>query len=270
MKGSLEPIDRRKALVVLGGMGVAVITAACGSDSTKSSPASTTAAVPGPSSSSAAVSCALAPEVTQGPYFLTDHPQASDLVGDRKGAPLALTLAVVDAACKPISDAKVDVWHCDGAGEYAGVGGAASAGGSGVGAAPAGGGPPGGGPPGGGGAGGSAAATRTNTKTWLQGYQATGADGSVRFDTIYPGWYAGRAVHIHLKVYVGGSAVHTGQLFFPDDLSTTVFKASPYRGDPDTLNSGDSIYRSAGSAALLAPVQAGNGYTAKAQLVVKT
>jgi len=76
-------------------------------------------------------------------------------------------------------------------------------------------------------------------------------------------------VHIHLKVFVGGSEHHTGQLFFPDDLSKQVFGKAPYKGGQSTLNSQDDIYRGAGSAALLAPQRAGNGFSASAQLVVR-
>jgi hypothetical protein len=72
-----------------------------------------------------------------------------------------------------------------------------------------------------------------------------------------------------MKVFAGGNAVHTGQLFFPDALSASLFRHSPYRGDPDTVNNADGIYRSAGSAALLAPAASGSGYAASAQLVVR-
>ena len=69
------------------------------------------------------------------------------------------------------------------------------------------------------------------------------------FDTVYPGWYQGRAVHIHVKVHLGGNVVHTGQLFFPDALTDAVYKAAPYssRGNRDTPNAADSIYRNGGS-----------------------
>ena len=162
-----------------------------------------------------------------------------------------MTLTVVDTKCATVANAKVDVWHCDATGVYGGIGN---------------------GPGGGGGPGGSdfGAARRGTPDTWLQGYQTTGADGVVRFSTIYPGWYPGRAVHIHMKVFVGGNSVHTGQLFFPDAMSATVFQKSPYRGAPNTTNRADSIYTSAGSAALLAPEPSGDGFTATAQLVVRT
>jgi protocatechuate 3,4-dioxygenase beta subunit len=247
--GDPQQFDRREALAIIGGLGVALVAIACGSGSSDSASTSTTAA----GSTTGGTSCALAAEATQGPFFLTDHPKTSNLVGDRKGTPLQLTMTVVDAACRPISDAKVDIWHCDAAGEYGGISGGGA----------------GGAPPPGGGVGGSAA-TRGNKDMWLQGYQTTGAGGTVKFSTIYPGWYPGRAVHIHLKVYVGGRDVHTGQLFFPDQLSAAVFKNAPYKGNPDTVNSHDFIFSSAGSAALLTPTQSGSAYVATAQLVVKT
>jgi hypothetical protein len=49
--------------------------------------------------------------------------------------------------------------------------------------------------------------------------------GIIKLKTIYPGWYQGRALHIHMKVFTGatilangtftsGINIHTGQLFF--------------------------------------------------------
>ena len=55
-----------------------------------------------------------------------------------------------------------------------------------------------------------------NTGTFMRGVQLTNANGLVRFTTVYPGWYSGRAVHIHVKVHIGGKVVHTGQFFFND------------------------------------------------------
>jgi protocatechuate 3,4-dioxygenase beta subunit len=253
-------LDRRQALTLFGAGGIALVAAACGGGGDSGNRAAATSTTTGATTSTTAAtaagtaaSCALAPELTQGPYWLTDHPEASDLVQDREGTPLQLKLQVVDTACRIVSGAKVDIWHCDADGTYAGVGGST------------GGGP--GGPPGAGG--GSAAATRTSSANWLQGWQTAGKDGSATFKTIYPGWYQGRAVHIHMKVFVGGSEVHTGQLFFPDDLSRSVFANAPYNGPQDTLNSRDNIFSSAGNAALITPTTSGNGYVATAQLVVK-
>lgn len=225
----MRSMSRRRALGLLGAAGV---VAACSSSSkTKALGSSSTTEM-------GATSCTLAPEVTEGPFFLTDHPHASNLVQDRKGTSLALALTVVGTSCAAIKDAKVDIWHCDATGVYGGFGGD------------------------------SGGARRGNSDNWLQGYQTTNADGTVRFTTIYPGWYPRRAVHIHVKVFASGNAVHIGQLFFPDDLSDQVFADAPYQGTPDTSNGDDSIYASAGSAALLAPKRRGDGYEASARLVV--
>jgi protocatechuate 3,4-dioxygenase beta subunit len=93
----------------------------------------------------------------------------------------------------------------------------------------------------------------TSGKTYLRGTQVTGDNGVARFRTVYPGWYQGRAIHIHMKVHVGGQTVHTGQLFFKDSVSDRVLRLSPYnrRSGTHLRNSQDSIYHEAGSGALL-------------------
>jgi protocatechuate 3,4-dioxygenase beta subunit len=96
----------------------------------------------------------------------------------------------------------------------------------------------------------------------------------VIFDTIYPGWYRGRAPHIHLKVHVGGTVVHTGQLFFADPISDAVYRTAHYKshGQPDTTDAKDSIYKQAGgsSALLKLTTRAGSsGYLGAMTLGVK-
>jgi len=100
----------------------------------------------------------------------------------------------------------------------------------------------------------------------------TDDNGVVNFTTIYPGWYQGRAVHIHVKVHVGGNVVHTGQLFFPDALTDRVYRAAPYRvrGNPDTTDTADAIYRNGGSRSLLHPVRSGSGYVGSMVMGVQT
>ena len=90
-------------------------------------------------------------------------------------------------------------------------------------------------------------------------------DGSERARGVhhdYPGWYQGRAVHIHVKVHVGGNVVHTGQFFFPDALTAQVYEAQPYaaRGGPDMSNAHDAIYVNGGKRSLLTVKQSGAGY----------
>ena len=70
--------------------------------------------------------------------------------------------------------------------------------------------------------------------------------------TLFPGWYQGRTTHIHVKVHLGGTVVHTGQLYFPEAAVTAVSKRAPYnrRGEPDTRNAADAIYRNGGKNSL--------------------
>jgi hypothetical protein len=72
-------------------------------------------------------------------------------------------------------------------------------------------------------------------------------------------------VHIHLKVYIGGNTVHTGQLFFPDALTDAVYRRAPYNRRPgrDTRNASDSIYRNGGSRSLLRIARSGKGYVGR-------
>jgi protocatechuate 3,4-dioxygenase beta subunit len=224
---STRTLRRREALIALGGVGVAALwQAACGSRTATGTDTTGTAG-------SAAVQCVLTPEATEGPYYIPDHVTRRDITGHRPGLPLALKIAVLDAStCRPIEGADVEVWHADAGGVYSGFGGSTAPG------------------PGG-------RATPNNSKRFLRGHQRSDSHGRVLFDTIYPGWYPGRAPHIHLKVHVGGSVVHTGQIFFSDRFSRAVYKTSHYRGhgQPDTTNAADSIYASAGGAKAKASVE---------------
>jgi protocatechuate 3,4-dioxygenase beta subunit len=185
----------------------------------------------------AALACVLSPEMTEGPYYLPDEKLRRDITEGLPGAPLALRLSVLDAAtCKPIKGAAVDIWHASAQGKYSGE-----------------------------------AANGTVGRTYLRGIQRTDAQGLARFDTVYPGWYPGRAVHIHVKVHVGGDVVHTGQLFFRDAFTDTVYKRAPYRsrGARDVRNSADSIYGGGGSRSLLRVRTAGKGYSGSISMGVR-
>jgi protocatechuate 3,4-dioxygenase beta subunit len=109
---------------------------------------------------------------------------------------------------------------------------------------------------------GSTAATTSGT--FLRGVQNTGTDGVATFKTIYPGWYQGRAVHIHVKVHLDDQTVHTGQLFFDDSLTESLYRANtPYtqRPGPDVTDASDTIFDEAGASnAILAMKRRGSGY----------
>jgi protocatechuate 3,4-dioxygenase beta subunit len=174
-----------------------------------------------------AVQCVLTPELTEGPYYIAGEKLRRDIREGHPGTPLALHLIVRNAStCKPIKGAAVDIWHADAAGQYSGF------------------------------------SSDSSSRTFLRGIQKTDKNGLALFTTIYPGWYQGRAVHIHVKVHVGGSVVHTGQLFFGDALTKAVYKAAPYasRGNPDLTNAQDSIFVNGGKSGLLAVKKSGAGY----------
>jgi protocatechuate 3,4-dioxygenase beta subunit len=96
----------------------------------------------------------------------------------------------------------------------------------------------------------------------MRGIQPTDARGLARFTIVYPGWYRGRTVHIHVKVHVGGNVVHTGQLFFPDALTDAVYRGAPYDSRPnrDTTNATDAIFQKGGSRSILRLTRSGTGY----------
>ena len=135
------------------------------------------------------VSCILTPEMTEGPYYIAGEKVRRNITEGRPGTRLELRLSVVDAStCRPITGAAVDIWHADAGGVYSGFGAGAS------------------------------------SRTFMRGIQRTDTAGLAQFVTVYPGWYQGRTVHIHVKVHVGGNVVHTGQLFFSDTLTDSVYR----------------------------------------------
>jgi protocatechuate 3,4-dioxygenase beta subunit len=182
--------------------------------------------------------CVVRPEATEGPYYVDEDLVRSDIRTDpgtgtaREGAPLVLTFnvsKVSNGSCTAFEGATVDIWHCDAVGQYSDV---------------------------------TDRSFDTKGQKWLRGSQVTDAGGKATFTTIYPGWYPGRAVHIHYKVYPDTSQVFTSQLFFDDTLSQQVFTQAPYASKgstPDTLNSTDNIYQ---DLMLLAATKTDQGYAA--------
>jgi hypothetical protein len=172
-----------------------------------------------------AVSCVLAPELTEGPYYVDDAAVRRNIKGGKTGVPLRLRLRVLDVAtCRPIGGAAVDIWHCDALGVYSGVAG--------------------------------------NSGSFLRGVQRTDANGWAMFDTLYPGWYRGRAVHIHVKVHVGGNETYTGQLYFEEGITEAVYAREPYgaRPGPDTSNQADGLFGQGGDQTVVGVSPAGDGY----------
>ncbi len=225
-------VTRRRLLASVGGLGVAALLPGCAREDGRDEPANgSKAAAPTTSTARSTTTatratpdCTLAPELTEGPFYLDLDLVRRDITEDRPGTPLALAVIVVAAdSCEPIPDAAVDVWHCDAAGVYSGV-----EGGSG---------------------------------TFLRGVQLTDAGGTATIRTIYPGWYPGRAVHIHLKVHLGATEAYTGQLFFDGAVTRSVYERAPYssRPGPDVPNEADGIFAESRSATIVS-VQAGDPY----------
>jgi len=157
--------------------------------------------------------CSLMPEKTSGPFPLDQQFDRRDITEGVPGQPMRLGLRVVDESCAPVPGAKVEIWHTDSTGDYSAFidnGGGKDDG------------------PG---------------TTFLRGTQAADDDGIVEFLTVYPGWYHGRAVHIHLRVHLDDATVLTSQMFFDADYTKSVYSTAPYSefGLPDTSNSADSI-----------------------------
>lgn len=222
-------MSRREALTAFGAVSLGALLAACtGNDgdvdvsTTEGSTATVQPQSPVPSSITDlfenAASCTLAPEQTEGPYYFDVNSIRSDIREDREGATLRLAVRVREAAaCTPVANAVVDIWHCDAVGVYSGFESASM---------------------GGGGSG------RTDDETYLRGAQVTNSDGIVQFVTIYPGWYRGRTTHIHAKVHLDNATVLTTQFFFADDFTASVYTRDPYASDAgrDTFNTNDNIF----------------------------
>jgi protocatechuate 3,4-dioxygenase beta subunit len=180
------------------------------------------------------VDCILSPEQTEGPYYIDLDRVRSEITEGRPGTPLELRVNVVDGdSCEPIGDAAVDVWHCDASGVYSGVQG--------------------------------------DDGTFLRGIQMTDSAGEAVFRTIYPGWYTGRAVHIHVKVHIGGTDTYTGQLYFDGSVTDAVYATDPYSAHPgpDTPNESDGLFAQGGDLTVVSVYPEGDGYGGAVTLGVR-
>jgi protocatechuate 3,4-dioxygenase beta subunit len=220
--------ERRKVLGAFGSMGALSLLGCNASDSggnntaaattssstgTSSTTASTTSSTSSSSSSTSTASsvntasnsnlsgCVLIPEETQGPYPLNLSANASyfrqDITEGKTGMPLKLKLTLLNVGnkCTPVSNARVDIWHCDKDGVYSGY---------------------------------NQPGANTVGQTFCRGIQLSDANGQVTFTTIYPGWYAGRITHIHFQVYLNNGLVATSQVAFPEVITQAVYNTSLY------------------------------------------
>jgi protocatechuate 3,4-dioxygenase beta subunit len=262
-------LSRREALGLLGSAGVAALLTACGAATITNAPAqssgSTTTSLPTATATSAATATTAAsaattasastittntgasvavvkPEMTEGPYFVDEKLNRSDIRANstggaaKEGLPLYLNFVVASVGASgtvALKDAQVDIWHCDAAGLYSDV-----------------------------------SANNTVGQNFLRGYQLSDANGKASFTTIYPGWYSGRTVHIHFKIRTTGTNGQpyefTSQLFFDEATNEAVYAQAPYsaRGQRDMTNARDNIYNGGGNQMLLATTRSGDGYAA--------
>ncbi|MCX5132001.1 intradiol ring-cleavage dioxygenase [Streptomyces sp. NBC_00340] len=249
----------RRTFVVAGGAAVAAVGVGSGVAATAFAD---DRAAGTPSSASGAETCyRLTSETTEGPYYIDADKIRQDITEDEEGIPLTLALTVIDAeTCRPVRNAAVDIWHCSALGVYSGYESMSNGGGGGgtppTGEPPTGtptGEPPTGGP-GGPGGGGGGHAEPTDDERYLRGTWRTDRHGRVTFRTVFPGWYQGRCVHIHVKVHVdgtwtdagyeGGHTCHTGQLFFAEKAVLASAEVAPYSTNTTTRTTldEDGIY----------------------------
>lgn len=185
--------------------------------------------------------CVVLPDLTEGPYFVDTQLNRSDIRADtttgvvQAGAPLLLTFRVQqvqDGACVPLAGATVDIWHTDAAGVYSGV---------------------------------TDRSFSTVGQDFLRGSQTTDPAGIARFTTIYPGWYNGRAVHIHFKIHnaVGSqTAEFASQVFFDESFTDMVYTSAPYntRGARTRRNEQDGIFNQSEGKLTLDVASTSDGY----------
>jgi protocatechuate 3,4-dioxygenase beta subunit len=204
--------------ILIGSASIPIVLEACKKENGSSTTTTTTTTG----------SCSVIPEETEGPYpyvggEITNPLNRSDIrtssgsTVEKTGVPLSLTVEVVNtnSSCAAIENARVDIWHCDARGYYSGYASQSGVDGT----------------------------LSYVGETWLRGYQLTGTDGKVTFTTIYPGWYGGRATHIHIEVYVNNVLKATTQIAFLETISDAIQVTSGYDGTVNPVrNASDSVF----------------------------
>ena len=225
-------ISRREAIGTLSGAGAA-LALGCGND-TPTSPTSTASTTAPTAVANAA--CVVTPAETAGPFpSLTDLVR-SDIREGKEGIPLMLTVRVVNAGngCAAVAGAQVEIWQCDAGGNYSQYGSQVG-------------------------------------QTYLRGIQTANVAGDVTFTTMYPGWYQGRATHIHIEVSVNGRSAKVTQIAFPETVNATVYRSGVYasRGNNPISNASDQIFSDSLSNELVTPTgDPSGGYAATFQVGV--
>jgi len=214
----------KNGIAALGITFVAPLLKACSKETATTDPikGSTTDTTATSGGDAVSGSCSVSPTETAGP-FPTKTPSSlvtANIVSDRTGVPLTIKININNAnnSCAALAGAIVDIWHCDASGNYSEYGG-----------------------------GGMQSADYTGSAYhFLRGRQTTDAKGLVTFTSIFPGWYSGRAPHIHVHVYsASGTTLMITQIAFPTDVCNTVYTtATDYKnkGTQDTSNDRDNVF----------------------------
>lgn len=189
--------------------------------------------------------CDLSPKETVGPFPIKTPSQLvmENIVGDRNGVALLINLTIQDQSnnCEPLTGVYVDVWHCDAKGDYSEYGGT------------------------------QMQSTNYTNAHFLRGRQTTDANGQVSFISVFPGWYNGRAPHIHIEVLnTSENSIRVTQIAFPKSICDTVYATSSYNGEANTLNTNDNVFADsiAGNMADALIGDTTNGYTLTKTIVV--
>lgn len=231
-------LGRREVLAIFGAAGMGAITHSLGGQS-----ASGGAALP--PTSVQVPNCVVRPQQTEGPYFVDGTLEREDIRTEPggsvavDGAPLTMEFRVSRigrGSCTPLSGATVELWQCDALGVYSGVRDMNGR-------------------------------FDTRDKRFLRGHRITDAAGHARFATIFPGWYEGRAVHLHMKISAlnaaGARMFFTSQIYFDDAVVAQVLTRAPYvqKGTAQWLrNAQDGIFRRGGDQLVVATRPQGDGY----------
>ena len=210
-----------KTFALMAAVGPMIVDG-CKKDATTKNSSTTTSST-STSTTSTSGSCMVTADEVEGPYAYvggesTNPLDRSDVTAGQTGVPLTLSFIVVDAGnnCNVVSNARVDIWHCNKDGYYSGYANQNS----------------------------SLGTKSYVGETWLRGYQLTDSTGVAKFTTIYPGWYQGRATHIHIEVFVNGVMEKTTQICFSESINNVVYTSSLYstHGVNPITNEADSIF----------------------------
>lgn len=203
----------KQSVAALGMAFVLPMATACKKDD------ATTTTTDGDGTGTGSETCTVAPTETEGP-FPTKNPSAydrADITDGRTGYKMTVNITVgqVSNSCAALAGAIVDIWHCDAEGNYSEYGGSGMQ------------------------------STNYTSVHFLRGRQTTDANGLVTFTTIFPGWYSGRATHIHVHIYnASGTSLKITQISFPEGTGTALVAVNGYNKGMSgyTYNANDNVF----------------------------